>query len=89
MDERELIRDAFEEFKKRRISSDLSQYVRTAFFAGWYAKAESAAPAPASPAALTDWKRISAAANAANQQYGQWMPERWLQMFVKSYNGAE
>jgi len=44
-------------------------------------------PAPEAAQALSDWSRISRAAQAANQQYGQWMPERWLQLFVKAYNG--
>jgi hypothetical protein len=44
-------------------------------------------PAPEAAQALSDWNRISKAAQAANQQYGQWMPERWLQLFVKAYNG--
>lgn len=34
------------------------------------------------------WPEVSAAANAANQSFGQWMPERWVQAFVTAYNGA-
>jgi len=40
----------------------------------------------AAPEALGDWNRISAAAAKANDAYGQWMPERWLQLFVGAYN---
>jgi hypothetical protein len=38
---------------------------------------------------LNDWGRISKAAQTANMQYGQWMPERWLQLFVKAFNGDQ
>lgn len=32
------------------------------------------------------WPEVSAAAQIANQQFGQWMPERWVQLFVAAYN---
>lgn len=35
---------------------------------------------------LVDWDRISEAAKQACNEYGQWMPERWLQLFVNAYN---
>lgn len=35
---------------------------------------------------LIDWDRISKAAKQACNEYGQWMPERWLQLFVNAYN---
>lgn len=35
-----------------------------------------------------DWSLVNAAATQANSQYGQFMPERWLQMFVAAYNDA-
>jgi hypothetical protein len=33
-----------------------------------------------------DWKIANQAAQQANANYGQWMPERWLQLFVKAYD---
>lgn len=44
--------------------------------------------AQAEPAVL-DFEKVSKAAQQANQQYGQWMPERWLQLFVAAYDKGE
>lgn len=46
---------------------------------------------PASPAVLAeqhrlDWDDVSEAATSANRALGQWMPEQWIQAFVKAYN---
>lgn len=43
------------------------------------------APASESTPKL-NWNEVSAAANAANQAFGQWMPQQWVQAFVKAYN---
>ncbi|MBF8177842.1 hypothetical protein [Herminiimonas contaminans] len=54
-------------------------------------RVEDAAPqqavaASSEPVKLTDWDRISKAAATACNEYGQWMPERWIQLFVAAYN---
>lgn len=33
-------------------------------------------------------ERAFKAAHAANHQFGQWMPEAWLRLFVVAYNEA-
>lgn len=35
-----------------------------------------------------EWDAVNSAANTANNNFGQWMPERWLQEFVKAYNAS-
>jgi len=49
-------------------------------------------PVPAVPAQTgmqsLDWDAVNSAANTANYNFGQWMPERWLQEFVKAYNAS-
>ena len=37
---------------------------------------------------IEDWDLVNAAALKANNEYGQWMPERWLQRFVHHYNAG-
>ena len=37
---------------------------------------------------IEDWDLINEAALKANNEYGQWMPERWLQRFVHHYNAG-
>lgn len=46
-------------------------------------------PAPSShvAGATIDRQRATKAAEAANQAYGQWMPERWLHLFLDAYEG--
>jgi hypothetical protein len=46
---------------------------------------EAMKPAPVTLQKLS-WDEVSQAATAANQAYGQFMPERWVQYFVKAYN---
>lgn len=36
-----------------------------------------------------NWDDVSTAANIANQQYGQFMPTRWIESFVASYNSKD
>ncbi|OEZ91527.1 hypothetical protein [Duganella phyllosphaerae] len=49
-------------------------------------------PVPAVPAQTgmqsLGWDAVNSAANTANNNFGQWMPERWLQEFVKAYNAS-
>ena len=49
-------------------------------------------PVPAVPAQTgmqsLEWDAVNSAANTANINFGQWMPERWLQEFVKAYNAS-
>jgi hypothetical protein len=52
-------------------------------------KLSPASPAvPAKPAKkhLLNWDDVSEAATLANKAFGQWMPEQWVQAFVKAYN---
>lgn len=49
-----------------------------------------ARPAPAQepvavPAGI-DPERACRAAEAANHRFGQWMPQRWLDLFIRAYN---
>jgi len=48
-------------------------------------RAEPAGAGVPSPTML-DWSKVSAAAQKANREFGQWMPERWVQIFVNAYN---
>lgn len=57
--------------------------VVTALYAGCAPQADEVRDANGK---LTDWGKISNAANEANQNFGQWMPQQWLQLFVKAYN---
>jgi len=50
----------------------------------WNARAALAAPQK-EPVAL-DFEKVNEAAQSANKQFGQWMPERWIQLFVAAYN---
>lgn len=53
-------------------------------------------PAPVAKAATPtqtgmqslEWDAVNSAANTANNNFGQWMRERWLQEFVKAYNAS-
>lgn len=36
-----------------------------------------------------DQELARTAAEQANRLFGQWMPERWLQLFIDSYNDIE
>ncbi len=46
-------------------------------------------PAPSSHVAAPqiDRDRATKAAAEANTAYGQWMPERWLHLFLDAYEG--
>ncbi|PUA19623.1 hypothetical protein [Glaciimonas sp. PCH181] len=41
---------------------------------------------PAQPVLALDWFQVNLSAQSANAEYGQWMPERWVQLFVTAYN---
>lgn len=34
-----------------------------------------------------DWERARKAAEEANKDFGQWMPQRWLELFRQHYDG--
>lgn len=55
-------------------------------FEGGYTLIDGTATKSPSVNELSDWDRINEAANRANNAFGQWMPERWLQMFVGFFN---
>jgi hypothetical protein len=57
-----------------------------------HALAAQAAPKPAGGdaeliAARIDKTRACRAAEKANARFGQWMPGRWLSLFIEAYNG--
>jgi hypothetical protein len=39
----------------------------------------------------TEWdrSRVCVAAVQANQRYGQWMPQQWLDFFMEAYEASE
>lgn len=38
---------------------------------------------------MLDRNNVFEAAKQANSQYGQWMPQQWLDLFVAAYNRME